>query len=142
MSTLSLVTRLTLCRYTSGQALTTGLSFADSWNGYAECCSTFIEWLQLSYSKSPLLQFNTHLFFVADDEERQSRKGYSASLLKNVTPTPTPSPTEPTPPITQIPSEQVAEEHAPHEPVFIHFLSRFPYQRSLPSRTYWLQRHS
>ena len=47
----------------TGEALTTGLSFRESWGGYAECRSAFVEWLQLSYSKSHLLQ-STHAYFL------------------------------------------------------------------------------
>ena len=38
-------------RYSTGSAITTGLSFNASWKGFGECHETFTEWLQLCYGE-------------------------------------------------------------------------------------------
>ncbi|KAF9792304.1 hypothetical protein BJ322DRAFT_1102818 [Thelephora terrestris] len=51
--------------HTSGHAVTTNLSFVESWGGCSELRTAFGEWLQMAYT----------------DEEKARRQGYSASSL-------------------------------------------------------------
>ena len=43
------------CSHTSGQAIMTGLTFAEAWGGCSDLRTAFGEWLQIAFSKSGIL---------------------------------------------------------------------------------------
>ena len=101
------------CSYVSGQSLTTGLTFAQSWDGCPGVLTAFTEWLQMAYCTSPsILQFSCFSFVGVADEEKNRREGYSAASLA-----PTPDPTNDEPATTQ-PPPQTTPDHPtiPNDP--------------------------
>ena len=99
--------------YVSGQSLTTGLMFAQSWDGCPSVLAAFTEWLQMAYCRPPsTLQFTCLSFVGVADEEKNRREGYSVASLA-----PTPDPTDDEPATTQ-PPPQTTPDHptVPNDP--------------------------